>query len=128
MKNTITDAIKADCLTKLSLMKYFPSEAGALKELGRMLDELCQSDQEAIGLTDAILKEHDEWCGPYTLRQTAEARQSRTASDGLPPGCGKCLPWGQNGWAWTAGPGSAMCRCTCALGTYLRDLARAGKK
>lgn len=55
-------------LTKLGLLKFFPSRADVVAEVGRLLNEICADDHEAKSLTAAVVARFDEWPGPVTLR------------------------------------------------------------
>jgi hypothetical protein len=58
-----------ECLTKVGMLKYFPTKEGVVAEVGRLLIELCQSDQEARQLTAAVCTKLSEWPGPAKVRE-----------------------------------------------------------
>jgi hypothetical protein len=59
-------------LTKLGLLKFFPSRADVVAEVGRLLNEICADDSEAKGLTVTVLNRFDEYPGPLTLRKVSQ--------------------------------------------------------
>ena len=48
-------------LRRFQALRFFPSDAGALEEIGGIFEELCKTDDEARMLTDAVLRSCDEW-------------------------------------------------------------------
>lgn len=60
-----------ECLGRLALLRFFPTNSHAVGEAGRLLNEACRSDQEADKLVGDVLRNHDEWPGPSCLRRPA---------------------------------------------------------
>jgi hypothetical protein len=51
------------------MLKHFPSKPAVVAEVGKFLDGICADDQEARLLTDDVLEQYSEWCGPSALKQ-----------------------------------------------------------
>jgi len=82
----ISEEMIAESLGRLSLLKRFPTNIHALKELGRILNEICRDDAEARKLVGWMTSEYNEWPGPQSLRAcVANVRPRRYSSDGTDP-------------------------------------------
>jgi hypothetical protein len=92
-----------ECVGRLSLIRYFPSNRFAIAELASILDELCVDDAEGRRLTDEALKKWDEWCGPAALRAFYWERVASRR------GCTACRSYG------VLDSGKP---CTCPAGRY----------
>ena len=72
-------------------MRFFPSDAGALEEIGGIFEELCKTDDEARMLTDAVLRSCDEWPGPAKLREVFASEVASKRARGVElDGCENC--------------------------------------
>jgi hypothetical protein len=61
------------CLDRLGMLKFFPVKQSVVAEIGRFLKGLCQSDDEARRLTDAVLERFSEWPGPAKVKEAYDA-------------------------------------------------------
>jgi hypothetical protein len=105
----------AECVGRLTLLRFFPQNAHAVAELARIVNELCASDAEGTRLTDRLLREHDQWPGPLELRRCYWVH----ISDKGP--CGRC----QRYPGWTL-DGSDTVPCACPAGRRERELMALG--
>lgn len=63
----------ADSLAKLGMLRFFPTRPEVLAEVGKLLNELCESDAAAQRLTAAALEASGEWPGPLGLRDIVKS-------------------------------------------------------
>jgi hypothetical protein len=81
-----------ESLTKLGLLRYFPTKDAVVAEIGRLIGELCFGDQEARQLTAAVCSQCAEWPGPARFREIhQEVVASRRLRESEPEGCGLCV-------------------------------------
>jgi len=77
-----------ESLNRLATLKHFPTREAVIAEVGRLLNELCQTDGEARHLTSVALKHWSEWGGPGALRKLYQ--DVIVASRPQPAGCDLC--------------------------------------
>jgi hypothetical protein len=65
----ITDVRLEECLGSLSTLRYFPSNPFAIQAVAEIVREVCQTDDEALTLTQEVLRGLNEWCGPGSFRK-----------------------------------------------------------
>ena len=92
----ISPQLNVECLSKLGMLKHFPIKESVIAEVGKLLNELCDNDQEARQLIAAVTSQCAEWPGPAKIREihTAEVALHRIRSS--PDGCERCR--GMYGW------------------------------
>jgi len=78
------------CLGRLGMLKRFPAQERVVIQIGKLLNELCASDEEAIAFVSRVLDEHDDWPGPAALRQIHGRVASDRGAATTPIGCDKC--------------------------------------
>ena len=78
-------------LRRLKAMRFFPSDPDALGEIAGQFRDLCKTDEESRILTDALLRNHNEWPGLVTVRElhVSEIAAQRPRS-AYPAACDKC--------------------------------------
>jgi len=82
----ISEAVITESLGRLSLLKRFPTNIHALKELARILGDICRDDAGARKLVGWMTEHYDEWPGPQCLRANWEnVRPPRYSSEGNDP-------------------------------------------
>jgi hypothetical protein len=64
----IDEQIAAHAVSGLSLLRFFPSDAGAKTFLAAMIQEMCETPEQAIRLVKRTFQLHNEWPGPQELR------------------------------------------------------------
>lgn len=65
----ITRQVTENCLNRLGMLKFFPSRAEVIAEVGRLLNELCPNDAAAVKLTARVLENYAEWPGPKGIKE-----------------------------------------------------------
>jgi hypothetical protein len=56
-------------VNRLGTLKYFPVRPSVVAEVGRMLGDMCSTDDEANVLVDALIEDFNEWPGPSKMRE-----------------------------------------------------------
>jgi hypothetical protein len=67
-----------DCLAKLGMLRFFPTNDRVIAEVGRLLNETCKNDSEAVKLTTSIVRNNSEWQGPGGLLDAYRAEFKKT--------------------------------------------------
>ena len=70
-----------DSISRLALLKFFPSEESARGALVRIVCSLVETNEGVDWLVDNILTLYNEWPGPMELRAVVSAR--RKPADGI---------------------------------------------
>ncbi len=78
------------CLGRLGMLKRFPVQERTQVQIGKLLNELCSSDDEAEQLVTRVLDEHSEWPGPSALREMHGQVSNARWAKGRPEGCENC--------------------------------------
>ncbi len=83
-------------LIGLRTLKFFPADPAVAAQVGRAINEMCQTNEEAQRLTDAMLERHSEWPGIAALKGAyASVTVSSRRADSR---CPNCAPGGAAGW------------------------------
>ena len=86
----ISPQTNIECLGRLGMLRHFPIKDAVVAEIGKLLNELCQNDQEARRLVELLSQDFSEWPGPSAIRRVyAERIRSRQPED-RPEGCELC--------------------------------------
>jgi hypothetical protein len=64
----MTPTISKDIVARFSLLKFFPADPEARATLRHLLEDLCESAEQAIWLCECVLSRWSEWQGPNELR------------------------------------------------------------
>jgi len=105
----------AECVGRLSLLKFFPTNPHAIAELARIINEVCANDTEGARLADRLLREHDQWPGPMELRRSYWVHIASGKA------CDRCKQY--PGWVLS---GSDTVPCSCPAGRRAQELMSLG--
>jgi hypothetical protein len=64
----LTPKVIDDCLDKLGMLRFFPTNPRVVAQVARFLNETCKTDEEAVKLISKVIERHSEWPGPSLLR------------------------------------------------------------
>jgi hypothetical protein len=64
----LTPKVIDDCLDKLGMLRFFPTNPRVIAQVARFLNDLAKNDAVAIKLTSAVVERHAEWPGPSVLK------------------------------------------------------------
>jgi hypothetical protein len=78
------------CLGRLGMLQRFPAQERVQLQIGKLLNELCANDDEAVAFVSRVLDQHDAWPGPAALRQIHCGVASDRAVASRPDDCDKC--------------------------------------
>src|SRR5580698_2733287 len=78
------------CLGRLGMLQRFPAQERVQVQIGKLLNELCANDDEAVAFVSRVLDQHDDWPGPAALRQIHSGVVSDLRAASRPAECGKC--------------------------------------
>jgi hypothetical protein len=105
----------AECVGRLTLLRFFPQNAHAVAELARIINELCANDAEGARLTDRVLRLHDQWPGPLELRKCYWMEVAERKP------CDACKRY--PGWVLS---GDRTVQCSCPAGRREREIMALG--
>ena len=74
----LSPKVTDDCLARLGMLRFFPTNDRVVAEVGRLLNEICKNDKEVQRLTAAIVDSCSEWPGPSELKAIYSREFSRT--------------------------------------------------
>ena len=100
---------KQDSVSKLEMLKYFPTKPAVVAQVGMMLDDICRTDEEAVKLTAAVLDKFSEWPGPGKVKEIYQAEIASQRPREEQMYCPKCNPhmpvagWRSGFEVWAAG-------------------------
>lgn len=95
-KEQISTHVLTSALCKLATLRFFPQGEGALRAVGEMLKEHCESSHEVNQAVKEILKTENEWPGPAAFVQLIKGaipRKERYSSAGTDPYASWIPPW-----------------------------------
>lgn len=68
----ISEQAAKECIQRLTLLRFLPTNSGGLAELVRMLRDRCSDDDLARQVVDLMLERNNEWPGPAALLEAIE--------------------------------------------------------
>ena len=57
-----------ECLSKLGMLRFFPTSDRVVAQVARFLAEMCKTDAEAKRLVTSVVEHHTEWPGPAAIK------------------------------------------------------------
>lgn len=77
----ISTKVNIECLTRLGMLRFFPTKEAIIAEIGKYLNQTCDTDHEARAVIEAFVTRYSEWMGPRALQDIRDKLRAAKADE-----------------------------------------------